>query len=146
MTNSKKLKILFYVQIFLISIPKGSPDLSQEIKQSLVSPCCWAGTIYDLDHNPEMEEQIEKFVSQGKTKDEILGYYVGLYGERILAIPIAEGFNLMAWGAPVIAGIIGIVIFIVYIRTPKEIETGVIYKSSKIPFDDQIESELSKMD
>lgn len=146
MTYSKKPKILFYALIFLISISKGSPDLTQKIKQSLVSPCCWAGTIYDLDHNPELEEQIEKFVSQGKTKDEILDYYVGLYGERILAIPLAEGFNLMAWGAPIIAGILGIVILMVYLRSPTEIETGVISTSSNVPFNDEIESELSKMD
>jgi len=55
----------------------------------LMSPCCWAGTVYDLDHNPEMEEQIKTFIDQGKSEQEIIDHYVDLYGERILAIPIA---------------------------------------------------------
>ena len=114
MTLSKYPKSLLFLFILFISISKGNSDLAQDIKQSLVSPCCWAGTVYDLDHNPDMEEQIEKFVAQGKTKQDILDYYVGLYGERILAIPKAEGFNMMAWGAPILASLFGILFLFLY--------------------------------
>ena len=132
--------------ILFLSTLIAETDLATDIKQSLVSPCCWAGTIYDLDHNPEMEDQINQFISQGKTKQEILEYYIGLYGERILAVPIAEGFNIMVWVTPILAGMIGITFLFFFLRTPNDIPSSVISAPSEVPFDDEIEKELQKMD
>ena len=121
-------------------------DLATDIKRSIISPCCGAGTVYDLDHNPEMEKQINQFISQGKTKQEILEYYIGLYGERILAVPIAEGFNIMVWVTPILAGMIGITFLFFFLRTPNDIPSSVISAPSEVAFDDEIEKELQKMD
>ncbi len=132
--------------ILFVSTLIAETDLATDIKQSLISPCCWAGTVYDLDHNPEMEEQINQFIFQGKTKQEILEYYIGLYGERILAVPIAEGFNIMVWVTPILAGMIGITFLFFFLRTPNDIPSSVISTPSKVPFDDEIEKELQKMD
>ena len=140
------MRFLIYIKLSLLTFLLADADLAMDIKQSLVSPCCWAGTVYDLDHNPEMDEQIEKFLAQGKTKEEILEYYVGLYGERILAVPKAEGFNLMAWVAPILVGLIGLTVIVLYLRTPKETPTEVISAPSDVQFDDEIESELREMD
>ena len=132
--------------ILFVSTLIAETDLATDIKQSLISPCCWAGTVYDLDHNPEKEEQINRFISQGKTKQEILEYYIGLYGERILAVPKAEGFNIMVWVTPILAGLIGITFLFFFLRTPNDIPSSVISASSEVPFDDEIEKELQKMD
>ena len=132
--------------ILFLSTLIAETDLATDIKQSLISPCCWAGTVYDLDHNPEMEEQINRFISQGKTKQEILEYYIGLYGERILAVPKAEGFNIMVWVTPILAGLIGITFLFFFLRTPNDIPSSVISTPSEVPFDDEIEKELQKMD
>jgi len=136
----------FGLLILFVSTLIAETDLATDIKQSLISPCCWAGTVYDLDHNPEMEEQINQFISQGKTKQEILEYYIGLYGERILAVPIAEGFNIMVWVTPILAGMIGITFLFFFLRTPNDIPSSVISTPSEVPFDDEIEKELQKMD
>ena len=132
--------------ILFLSTIIAETDLATDIKRSLISPCCWAGTVYDLDHNPEMEEQINQFISQGKTKQEILEYYMGLYGERILAVPIAEGFNIMVWVTPILVGMIGITFLFFFLRTPNDIPSSVISAPSKVAFDDEIEKELQKMD
>ena len=132
--------------ILFLSTLIAETDLATDIKRSLISPCCWAGTVYDLDHNPEMEEKINQFISQGKTKQEILEYYIGLYGERILAVPIAEGFNIMVWVTPILAGMIGITFLFFFLRTPNDIPSSVISAPSKVAFDDEIEKELQKMD
>ena len=136
----------FGLLILFVSTLIAETDLATDIKQSLISPCCWAGTVYDLDHNPEMEEQINQFIFQGKTKQEILEYYIGLYGERILAVPIAEGFNIMVWVTPILAGMIGITFLFFFLRTPNDIPSSVISAPSEVPFDDEIEKELQKMD
>jgi len=132
--------------ILFLSTLIAETDLATDIKRSLISPCCWAGTVYDLDHNPEMEDQINQFIFQGKTKQEILEYYIGLYGERILAVPIAEGFNIMVWVTPILAGMIGITFLFFFLRTPNDIPSSVISTPSEVPFDDEIEKELQKMD
>ncbi len=132
--------------ILFLSTLIAETDLATDIKRSLISPCCWAGTVYDLDHNPEMEELINQFISQGKTKQEILEYYIGLYGERILAVPIAEGFNIMVWVTPILAGLIGITFLFFFLRTPNDIPSSVISAPSEVPFNDEIEKELQKMD
>ena len=136
----------FGLLILFVSTLIAETDLATDIKQSLISPCCWAGTVYDLDHNPEMEELINQFISQGKTKQEILEYYIGLYGERILAVPIAEGFNIMVWVTPILAGMIGITFLFFFLRTPNDIPSSVISAPSEVAFDDEIEKELQKMD
>ena len=132
--------------ILFLSTLIAETDLATDIKRSLISPCCWAGTVYDLDHNPEMEELINQFISQGKTKQEILEYYIGVYGERILAVPIAEGFNIMVWVTPILAGMIGITFLFFFLRTPNDIPSSVISAPSEVAFDDEIEKELQKMD
>ena len=51
---------LFIFTLIILEILHGESKLEKEIKQKLISPCCWAGTIYDLDHNPEIELEIKK--------------------------------------------------------------------------------------
>jgi len=132
--------------LFLFGFLFAEQDVAMNIKKSLMSPCCWAGTVYDLDHNPEMEEQIKTFIDQGKSEQEIIDHYVDLYGERILAIPIAKGFNIMVWVAPIIVGLLAIGILIIYLKSPQTEPEPVIFTSSDIPFDDEIERELKEMD
>ena len=132
--------------ILFLSTLIAETDLATDIKKSLISPFCWAGTVYDLDHNPEMEELINQFISEGKTKQEILEYYIGLYGERILAVPIAEGFNIMVWVTPILAGMIGITFLFFFLRTPNDIPSSVISAPTEVVFNDEIEKELQKMD
>ena len=132
--------------LFLFGFLFAEQDVAMNIKKSLMSPCCWAGTVYDLDHNPEMEEQIKTFIDQGKSEQEIIDHYVDLYGERILAIPIAKGFNIMVWVAPIIVGLLAIGILIIYLKSPQTEPESVIFTSSDIPFDDEIERELKELD
>jgi cytochrome c-type biogenesis protein CcmH len=93
-----------------------------------------------------MEKQINQFISQGKTKQEILEYYIGLYGERILAVPKAEGFNIMVWVTPILAGLIGLTFLFLFLRTPNDIPSSVISTPTEVAFNDEIEKELQKMD
>ena len=132
--------------LFLFGFLFAEQDVAMNIKKSLMSPCCWAGTVYDLDHNPEMEEQIKTFIDQGKSEQEIIDHYVDLYGERILAIPIAKGFNIMVWVAPIIVGLLAIGVLIIYLKSPKTESEPAIFTSSDIPFDDEIERELKELD
>ncbi len=119
--------------------------LIDDLEQSLMATCCWSGTVYDHG-NKEMEIEIAGMVNTGKTKTEILDYYKGKYGERVLAIPVAEGFNYFAWIAPIFMGLLGITIIFVYIRTTKETPAIIETLAATVTYSDQIERELKEMD
>ena len=119
--------------------------LIDDLEQSLMATCCWSGTVYDHG-NKEMEIEIAGMVNTGKTKNEILDYYKGKYGERVLAIPVAEGFNYFAWIAPIFMGLLGITIIFVYIRTTKETPAIIETLDATVTYSDQIERELKEMD
>jgi cytochrome c-type biogenesis protein CcmF len=56
-------------------------------------------------------EEIARLVAEGKTFDEVVTYFVAKYGsQEVLAAPIDEGFNRLAWALPYLAGLAGIVI------------------------------------
>ena len=120
-------------------------DLIMDLEQSLMATCCWSGTVYDHG-NKEMEIEIAGMVNTGKTKTEILDYYKGKYGERVLAVPVAEGFNYFAWIAPIIIGLLGLTIILIYIKTTKEKPPIVESTNDSFAYSDQIERELKEMD
>ena len=87
-------------KIFLILTLLGSiyadenAKLILDIEKSLMASC-FHGTVYEHG-NKEMEEQIASFVNAGRSKDYIMNFFTNKYGERILAMPEAEGFNVLA--------------------------------------------------
>lgn len=120
-------------------------QLIKDLEQSLMAPCCWSGTVYDHGH-PEMEAEITALVEQGKTRQEIIDYYLDRYGERILAVPVARGFNLLAWIAPLIMALVAVTILVAFLRTPKTRPAVSPEKDDNIPFSNQIEKELKALD
>jgi cytochrome c-type biogenesis protein CcmH len=81
---------------------KQNAEKAREIEDNLIAPCCWSQPV--SQHYSEVAEQIRnevrEMVASGKSRDEILDYYVAKYGERILATPRAKGFNALAYILP----------------------------------------------
>jgi len=58
-----------------------------------------------------MRIEISELVAAGKTYDEVVDYYVKKYGsQEVLASPIDEGFNRLAWFLPYAIGLVGIMV------------------------------------
>jgi hypothetical protein len=138
----KLLPIIFFLSLIWAD---EKSDLIIDLEQSLMATCCWSGTVYDHG-NKEMEMEIAGMVNTGKTKNEILDYYKGKYGERVLAVPVAEGFNYFAWIAPIFIGLLGLTIILIYIKITKETPLVVESTDDSIAYSDQIERELKEMD
>lgn len=141
------MKQLLLLTMFLTIL--GADEKSEliiDIEKSLMATCCWSGTVYDHG-NKEMEIEIAGMVDNGKTKSEIINYYTDKYGERVLSIPVAEGFNIFAWLAPLFFGLLSIFIIITYMRTSKNETTPIVNSSdSNIKYNDEIERELKALD
>jgi cytochrome c-type biogenesis protein CcmH len=61
-------------------------------------------------------EEIKQRVGRGESNDSILQSFVQEYGEAVLAVPPARGFNWFAWTFPAVAFAIGLVLVIMIIR------------------------------
>lgn len=120
-------------------------ELIMDIEKSLMAICCWSGTVYDHG-NSDMEAEIAAQVKSGKSKKEVLDHFVNTHGERVLAIPVATGFNLFAWLAPALIGLISIFIWFQYLKTPSTQKDLTRPQYSDIPHSDQIERELQELD
>lgn len=110
--------------VFLLSLisfgaeDQSAADLVREIEDNLIAPCCWSQPV--SQHYSEVSEQIRTevraMVAEGRTKDEIYDHYVAQYGERILAAPRPEGFNILAYVLPWAALVFGAWLLIVLIK------------------------------
>ncbi len=139
-------KLLLLTMFLTILGADEKSELIIDIEKSLMATCCWSGTVYDHG-NKEMEIEIAGMVDNGKTKSEIINYYTDKYGERVLSIPVAEGFNIFAWLAPLFFGLLSIFIIITYMRTSKNETIPIVNSSdSNIKYNDEIERELKALD
>ena len=138
-------RIISILALVGILLAQEKSELIIDIEQSLMATCCWSGTVYDHG-NKEMELNITAMVGDGKTKAEILDYYTDQYGERVLAVPKAEGFNIFAWIAPIVIFGLGLTIIFLYIRTSKNNLTPKVKADDTIAYSDEIERELSELD
>ena len=106
------------------SITNQTDEKAREIEDNLIAPCCWSQPV--SQHQSAAAEEIRKGVREmlaaGKTREEILEYYVAIHGERILATPRARGFNALVWVMPGIALILGawlLVMILKRLRVPR---------------------------
>jgi cytochrome c-type biogenesis protein CcmH len=93
-------------------------EKAREIEGKLMAPCCWSSPV--SQHYSQAAEDIRRGVrgmlASGKSEQEILDYYVSVYGERILASPRPRGFNLLAWVLPAIFFIAGVLFLAFLLR------------------------------
>jgi cytochrome c-type biogenesis protein CcmH len=129
---------------------------ARAIDDQLIAPCCFSQTV--ANHNSAIAEQIKAEVRQmlaaGSTEREIMDFYVGKYGERILASPRASGFNLLAYVMPGIAlvtGLAGVVIVLRRWRRPRSLQSAgagpsVVSSDEARRYQARLEEELARFE
>ena len=138
----KKFYLITFFTTFLYA--NNQEELIMDIENSLMAVCCWSGTVFDHG-NSDMETTIATMVQSGNTKSQIMDHFVNQYGERVLAIPVMSGFNLLAWITPIIIGIIGIIIWYRYLNMSSN-RIPIKNEYDDIPNIDQIEQELKEIE
>ena len=138
----KKFYLITLFTTFLHA--NNQEELIMDIENSLMAVCCWSGTVFDHG-NSDMETTIATMVQSGNTKSQIMDHFVNQYGERVLAIPVMSGFNLLAWITPIIIGIIGIIIWYRYLNMSSN-RIPIKNEYDDIPNIDQIEQELKEIE
>lgn len=96
----------------------STEEIARDIEDNLIAPCCWS-TPVSQHYSPVADEirmEVRAMLAEGKSRDEILNHYVAQYGERILAAPRVEGFNILAYVLPWAALILGAWLLIALIK------------------------------
>jgi len=127
MTNSSTINtFILYTFLFMAtlialqtqSLAQGSiDDQVKEISALLMCPVCQGQSIGESNSNlaHDMREITRRQLEEGKSKEEILAYFVNSYGESILASPPPKGINWLLWllpGVAIIFGGLGITLYL----------------------------------
>lgn len=110
------LLLAFQIQLLAPLTSAAYAATSEEIKDIAREMVCLCGscnreslaTCLCTAFAVPQREAIGVALDAGKTKQEIIDAYIDRYGQLILAVPPAVGFNLAAWIAPFAALVFGI--------------------------------------
>ncbi len=127
--RSKKVTIILWLSFLLSTFVPVAPVLAlsvNDVARDLICTC-GCGKVLDvceMESARQMRAQIKEMIDQGQDRDQIINYFVGQYGEKILATPPKRGFNLTAWITPFV--VIAVGAGIVYLLTTKWVLWGKI--------------------
>ena len=130
----------------------GKPaDKAREIEDQLIAPCCWSQPVsqHDSEVSQQIRDEVSKMLAAGKSRDEILDFFVARYGERILVTPRAKGFNTLVYILPWAALPIGVWILVLLIRKLRSSAPSPAPAPSPVTdsrYDSVIEKEMRELD
>lgn len=92
-----------------------------DLEESLTCQCGCGLTVHACNHlqcpsRIPLQQEIAAQLALGKTKAEVLSYFAGKYGEKILSAPTTSGFNIVAWVTPFAAVLIAATVIVVWTR------------------------------
>ncbi len=114
----QKAAILLVLSLLLVSPDIGLALSESEVSESLLCFAC-PGEPLSIDRcggGDQMPAAISRMLGEGKSKEEILQYFVGEFGEEILTIPPKRGFNLVAYIGPFAVLLLGVAVAFLLIR------------------------------
>lgn len=84
------------------SLPDSQEAVARDIASNLRCPVCLNLSVEDSPSElaRDMKQLIRDMVADGRSREEIRGYFVGRYGEWVLLTPEPQGFNLLVWLLP----------------------------------------------
>jgi cytochrome c-type biogenesis protein CcmH len=89
----------------------------RKIDERLLAPCCYTQSIavHRSEIARQMRAEVAEMVVEGRTEEEIVNHYKGIYGERILIVP--EGITgRILFSLPFVTSVLASVILFVSVR------------------------------
>jgi len=127
MTGWVRQWTIFFLGLFVLmataSASKGGaaskPELIyKELVNTIMSPVC-PGKILQACPSAEgaqLRQLVRRKAFEGESKEQIIRYFVEVYGPEVMPTPPAEGFFLTAWGLPFAVILAGIGVVFVLVR------------------------------
>ena len=114
--------LVFALWVGAVQAQSADEELEREaqaIDKMIMCPVCPAETIdqAQVEISFQMRAVIREMLAGGKTRGDILDYFVDRYGEDILAAPPKSGVNLVAWILPVVGVVAGLAVLFLVARS-----------------------------
>ena len=153
-----RFSLIFFIVVALYPHPAAQADSPgakttfSEVAGALMSPVCPGKLLHDCpsSEGAQLRELVRRKIFAGESKEQIVRYFVEVYGRDVLPKPPAEGFYLTAWLLPfggVLAGF-GVVFVLVrsWTRRPEDAGHGEGQRevSQKAASDDPLENRLQR--
>lgn len=97
----------------------------------------------------QWRDTIRDKLAQGWSEEQIHQYFVGQYGDRVLATPPATGLNWLIYLLPPAAFIVGAVILVGVVRSwrmPPQLASKPVGEVAEDPYLEKVEEELRRRD
>ncbi len=110
--------IIFYFVVIASMPSPGFALNSSEVQEGLMCDC-GCGQVLNActcERAEQMRALIKEKIDEGKTKEEILGFFVAQSGETILSSPPKKGFNFVVYIFPFVGLVLGGIIAFVIVR------------------------------
>ncbi|MBM3788885.1 MAG: hypothetical protein FJW35_00885 [Acidobacteria bacterium] len=128
-------------------------EKARELEGKLIAPCCWSQPVsqhYSAAAD-DIRAEVRRQLAEGKTPEQVLDSYVSQYGERILASPRPQGFNLLAYVLPYVSLGLGIVVVATILkkwraRAPRVEPAGASAAASDPRYAARLEQELRELE
>ncbi len=149
---------ILLVLLAAVSLGQSSSKLQTEavrrVGSKLACLCGCNNTVADCQmlecsFSLPARQRIAALQAMGKSDAEIVNDFVQQYGTRVLAVPPAEGFNLLAWVMPFVAIAAGLAIvwmFIQRFRRPQQASRALADQETFSRYQAQIEKDLKNLD
>ncbi len=124
-------------------------DVVDDLGAQLLCQCGHCGYLlgncgmHGCSSRAEMTQSIEESLGEGKNENDIIQDFKIKYGVKVLATPPAEGFNLLVWILPILAGGLGLIVAgrvvfalkkkstLVPARSPENLDPAILQKVEK---------------
>jgi cytochrome c-type biogenesis protein CcmH len=130
--------------------------LARQIETEVIAPCCWSQQVsqHQSPVATEIRADIRRRLAAGQTHDQILDAYVAAYGQRILAVPPASGFNYLLFAVPPLLFFATAILVIGFARRASRRGQVALATAPAIPpadiepgqFEQQLDDELRDLD
>jgi cytochrome c-type biogenesis protein CcmH len=93
-------------------VRSSSPEMDERVREVASELRCVVCQNLSVADSPsdlakEMRNLVRELLQQGKTPEEIKAYFQSRYGDFVLLEPPKRGFNLLVWGLPFAALVVG---------------------------------------
>lgn len=106
---STLLFMAFLNVVLMANVVEEESPAFRDVANGLRCPTCTGISVLESDapFSVQIKNQVKEQMDKGKSREEILQFFVERYGPWILREPPKQGFHILAWAVPVIILVMG---------------------------------------
>jgi len=96
-------------------------DQVYAIARELMCPVCSGQTVAESNSQlaQQMRDEIRARLQRGESREQIIAFFVGQFGESVLATPPRQGVGLLVWITPLFIFVLGAIILVRFLQNAR---------------------------